>query len=113
MIFRWAGSFSQFDIGDRKGKGKADGVITKEEFSLVMDGWETCKRGKCKCQFECRNMRDEIFSLAAGVDLDLDKKITWNEFLRAVAAKRMTEKGRSKQVMDQVRQVTLFYFNKK
>ena len=58
-------------------------------------------------------MRDEIFSLAAGVDLDLDKKITWNEFLRAVAAKRMTEKGRSKQVMDQVRQVTLFYLKVK
>ena len=58
-------------------------------------------------------MRDEIFSLAAGVDLDLDKKITWNEFLRAVAAKRMTEKGRSKQVMDQVRQVMLFCINKK
>ena len=48
-------------------------------------------------------MRDEIFSLAAGVDLDLDKKITWNEFLSAVDAKRMTETGRSKAVMDQVR----------
>jgi len=48
-------------------------------------------------------MRDEIFSLAAGVDLDLDKKITWNEFLSAVDAKRMTETGRSKTVMDQVR----------
>ena len=48
-------------------------------------------------------MRDEIFSLASGVDLDLDKKITWNEFLSAVDAKRMTETGRSKEVMDQVR----------
>ena len=107
MICRWAGSFHQFDIGyiDKKGsiKGKADGVIEKEEFSRVMDGWETCKRGKCKCQFDCRNKRDEIYSLAAGVDIDLDKKITWNEFLSAVAAKRMTETGRSKEVMDQVR----------
>jgi len=37
--------------------------------------------------------------LASGVDEDLDKKITWNEFLRAVEAKRLTEKS----VMTQVR----------
>ena len=55
--------------------------------------WETNKRGKYKCLFTCRNWRDEIFSLDSGVDEDLDKKITWNEFLRAVEAKRMTEKG--------------------
>ena len=65
-----------------------------------MDGWETCRRGVCKCQFDCRNRRDEIFSLASGVDGDLDKKITWEEFLRAVEAKRLTEKN---VVMSQVR----------
>ena len=103
IICSWVGSFVQFDIGDRKGNGKGDGVITKEEFSRVIDGWETCRRGVCKCQFDCRNLRDQIYSLAAGVDLDLDKQITWNEFLRAVEAKRMTETGRTKLVMDEVR----------
>ena len=93
FLRRWAGSFTQFDVGDRNGNGKGDGVITKEEFSRVMDGWETCKRGKCKCQFACRNLRDEIFSLASGVDEDLDKQITWNEFLRAVESSRRTEDG--------------------
>ena len=73
-----------------------------------MDGWETCRRGVCKCQFDCRNRRDEIFSLASGVDEDLDKKITWYEFLRAVEAKRLTEKS---VVMAQVRYVfPLFLF---
>jgi hypothetical protein len=100
LICSWAGSFAQFDIGDRNEIGKGDGVITKEEFSRVMDGWETCRRGVCKCQFDCRNRRDTIFSLASGVDEDLDKKITWNEFLRAVEAKRLTEKS---VVMAQVR----------
>ena len=51
--------------------------------------WEN--RGKC--QFTCRNKQDEIYSLDSGVDEDLDKKITWLEFLRAVEAKRMTEKA--------------------
>ena len=72
-----------------------------------MDGWETCRRGVCKCQFDCRNRRDEIFSLASGVDEDLDKKITWNEFLRAVEAKRLTEKS---VVMAQVRYVLSLLF---
>ena len=94
---------STIELFRQRGFVRIPGVITKDEFSRVIDGWETCRRGKCKCQFDCRNMRDEIFSLAAGVDLDLDKKITWNEFLSAVDAKRMTETGRSKTVMDQVR----------
>ena len=93
VICSWAGSFTQFDIGDRQGNGAGDGVITKKEFSRVMDGWETCRRGTCKCQFACRNQRDEIFSLASGVDEDLDKQITWIEFLRAVESKRLTEKS--------------------
>ena len=96
---RWAGAFAQFDIGDWNGNGKANGVITKEEFSRVMDGWESCRNGICKCQFACRNLRDDIFSLDSGVDEDFDKQITWTEFLRAVESARMTEKG----VMAQVR----------
>ena len=97
--YRWAGAFAQFDIGDWNGNGKANGVITKEEFSRVMDGWESCRNGICKCQFACRNLRDDIFSLDSGVDEDFDKQITWTEFLRAVESARMTEKG----VMAQVR----------
>ena len=70
-------------------------MIEKHEFSLAMETWE--KKGKC--QFTCRGWRNEIYSLASGVDEDLDKKITWNEFLSAVRSKRMTEND----VMVQVR----------
>ena len=52
--------------------------------------WES---NKGRCLFACRNLRDEIYTLDSGVDENLDKKITWLEFLGAVEAKRMTEKG--------------------
>ena len=63
-------------------------MLTKEEFSRVM-GWEW----KEKCQSSCKKNRDAIYSLDSGVDKDLDKKITWKEFLRAVTSKRRREKG--------------------
>ena len=98
-ICRWASAFAQFDIGYWQGGrvggiliGKGDGVITKEEFSHAM-GWESYRKGISKCLFACRGQRDEIFTLDSGVDVDLNKKVTWHEFLRAVEAKRMTEKG--------------------
>ena len=63
-------------------------------FVLVILSWiYSC----CKC---CKRRRE---SKKKHIQMMKDKKITWNEFLSAVDAKRMTETGRSKEVMDQVR----------